>query len=292
MRNRHRETEKGTILTVKDFRCKFLTIFFRNHRNTDIEIQKYNICGILWQKEMKIQKYKNTKQQDAKKQKYIDAEYKFRIQREYNAEKPFLFMSVELEHLHSLIGLVWLWPILASPTPYPTFFSIYNSTSLTFSSLAVNLIQMLRLHNICWPNHQWQNIPYQACAMIPIYIYKNWISMFSERIIGNILIVTVIVTVREALKKGNTVKFENLNQVVVIYLISVSPAMLLCQKVPNFTIFPFWSLPPFAFEAPLALQNQAEPGAQVSGRGGRGRGRRMGVAVSLPPFRWRDTFTF
>ena len=151
---------------------------------------------------------------------------------------------------------------------------------------------MLRLHNICWPNHQWQNIPYQACAMIPIYIYKNWISMFSERIIGNILIVTVIVTVREALKKGNTVKFENLNQVVVIYLISVSPAMLLCQKVPNFTIFPFWSLPPFAFEAPLALQNQAEPGAQVSGRGGRGRGRRMGVAVSLPPFRWRDTFTF
>ena len=58
---------------------------------------------------MKIQKYKNTKQQDAKTQKYIDAEYKgkkvkqklkFRIQREYNAEKPFLFMSVELQHLH------------------------------------------------------------------------------------------------------------------------------------------------------------------------------------------------
>ena len=192
--------------------------------------------------------------------------------------------------IYSLIGLVWLCPILASPTPYPIIFSIYNSTSLTFSSLAVHLIKVLRLHNICWPNHQWQNIPYQACAMIPIYIYKNWISMFSERIIGNILIVTVIVTVREALKKGNTVKFENLNQVVVIYLISVSPAMLLCQKVPNFTIFPFWSLPPFAFEAPLALQNQAEPGAQVSGRGGRGRGRRMGVAVSLPPFRWRDTF--
>ena len=103
--------KRAHLLTVKDFRCKFLTIFFRNHRNTDIEIQKYNICGILWQKEMKIQKYK-----DAKKQKYIDAEYKFRIQREYNAETPFLLMSVELGHLHSFIGLVWLWPILASPT--------------------------------------------------------------------------------------------------------------------------------------------------------------------------------
>ena len=64
---------------------------------------------------MKIQKYKNTKQQDAKIQKYKDAEYKAtkikhklksKIQREYNAETPFPFMSVELEHLHSLIGLV------------------------------------------------------------------------------------------------------------------------------------------------------------------------------------------
>ena len=134
MRNRHRETEKGTqYLQSRILDANFWQSFFRNHRNTDIEIQKYNICGIIWQKEMKIQKYKNTKLQNNKMQKYkstqcriqsykIKQQQKSKIRRKYNAETPLLFMSVELQHLHSLIGLVWLWPFLASPTPYPILF--------------------------------------------------------------------------------------------------------------------------------------------------------------------------
>ena len=70
--------------------------------------------------------------------------------------------------------------------------------------------------------------------------------MFSERIIGNIFIVTVIVTVRETLKKGNGVKFENLNQVVVVVLHDggggISELLVLSScfaKSPQFYHFPF-----------------------------------------------------